>query len=167
MNKSDSEAEIFHRMNKLKPKAGLSAFSKSQGLISQKRIEKAQKAIDDKESLYHEEVEKILGNLQASWKDYCAQKSDNRTNALDRIYNYSNNVKDLTSMYNHTLMEYFAQSLRDFCEKIDVHKKEHQIIVQAHIDAMFVTLHEKLRSDESEKAKELMDAVAVAIEKYS
>ena len=168
MNKNNDKVEIFHRVNKLKSKAGLSAFAKGQGQIQNFRIQKAQKVIDEKEAEYSVEVENVLRNLQASW-DECvgAEKSDVRAGALERVYNYSNNVKDLASMYGYDLMGYFALSLRDFCEKIDAHKEEHQIIVRAHINAMFVTLHEKLRSDEGEKAKELMNSVALAIQKYS
>jgi len=167
MSKNKSDVEVFHRINRLKTKAGMSAFSKAEGLVRPPAVKRAQSAIDEKEADYPVEVENALKNLQESWEEYLSSQQADRAKALEKVYNYSNHIKDLTSMYNHDLMSYFSLSLRDFCEKIDINKQEHQTIVRAHIDAMLVTFHENLRSDESPQARELMDVVAVAIKKYS
>lgn len=167
MSKSNQQTEIFHRINKLKLKAGLPVYDSVHGVIQPNKIKKAQEIIDKKEEEYPVEVKGVLSKLQESWEDYQKAGESEREEALEKIYNYSNNIKDLTSMYQHDLMSHFSLSLRDFCEKIDLNKKEHQVIVQAHIDVMWVTYEEKLRSDTSEKAEELKKVVAMAIEKYS
>ncbi len=167
MSKNNHDIEIFHRINKLKLKAGLPVFDNVHGVISPESVNKAQEIINEKESEYPIEVADVLKNLQSSWEIYLKAGDEERREALEKIYNYSNNIKDLTCMYKHDLMSHFSLSLRDFCEKIDIEKKEHQIIVQAHIDVMLVTYQEKLRSDQSEKADELKSIVARAIQKYS
>lgn len=167
MNKNNGQVEVFHRINKLKAKAGLAPHDNAQGVINPEKVKTAQDIIDKKEEEYPNEVKDILTKLSASWSDYKDALDDERTELLEKIYNYSNNIKDLTSMYKHDLMSHFGLSLRDFCEKIDLHKQEHHVIVQSHIDVMWVTYEEKLRSDKSEKAEELKKVVALAIEKYS
>lgn len=163
----NSNVEIYHRINKLKLKAGLPVYDSVHGVIQPKQVQKAQQIIDEKEEEYPIEVKDVLTKLQDSWKSYQESQNEEREEWLEKIYNYSNNVKDLTSMYQHDLMSHFSLSLRDFCEKIDLDKKEHHVIVQAHIDVMWITYEEKLRSDKSEKAEELKKVVAVAISKYS
>jgi hypothetical protein len=167
MSGNDKKVELYHRINKLKIKAGLSARSQAQGVISPAKVKKAQEAIDAKEQEYPIEVENLLEKLENSWQQYKAASDASRSQFLNQVYNYSNNVKDLSGMYHHDLMHHFSLSLTDFCEKIDVKKEQHQIIVQAHIDMMRVTYEEKLRQSDSEKAEELKLVVAKAIEKYS
>lgn len=167
MSKSDQDIEIFHRVNKLKSKAGVPESGGAVGVISSEKINKAQGIINQKELEYPVEVQEILKKLQSNWQAYLKADDEGRKDFLEKIYNYSNNIKDLTSMYKHDLMSHFSLSLRDFCEKIDINKKEHQIIVQAHIDVMLVTFQEQLRSDKTEKAEELKNIVGVAIKKYS
>lgn len=165
MSKSDEQTEIFHRINKLKVKAGLSSMPGESGVIASEDIKNAQELIDKKEEEYPLEIKEVLTKLQESWERYKSEGGEG--DSLEKIYNYSNNIKDLTSMYQHDLMTHFSLSLREFCEKIDLNKKEHQVIVQAHINVMWVTYEEKLRSDKSEKAEELKKIVDIAIKKYS
>ncbi len=167
MNKNNNDVEIFHRINKLKLKAGLSVYDQANGLISPNKIKSAQEIIVEKEKEYPIEVKDVLINLQGSWAGYKESEEAQRQKWLDKIYNYSNNIKDLTVMFEHDLMSHFALSLRNFCEKLDQDKAEHQIIVQAHIDVMWITYEEKLRSDKGAKAEELKQVVAAAIQKYS
>ena len=167
-NDSKKDIEIFHRINKLKAKAGLDTGNTTMGVIGIERIQRAQGQINEKEQEYPVEVQEILAKLQLTWEEFQDSKNeDDRPKFLDKIYNYSNNIKDLTAMYQHDLMTHFSLSLRDFCEKIDLGKQEHHIIVQAHLDVMWVTYEEKLRSDNTDKAEELKKIVAVAIQKYS
>ena len=167
MSKNSSEqVEMYHRINKLRLKAGLPVRGPA-GVITPKSVKKAQTIIDDKEEEYTDEVRDVLSKLSDSWKGFRDAGQESGSEWIEKIYNYSNNIKDLTSMYDHDLMTHFSLSLRDFCEKIDLDKKEHHVIVQAHIDVMWVTYEDQLRSDSSEKAEELKKVVAVAIEKYS
>ncbi len=167
MNKRDKEeVEIYHRINKLRLKAGLPVRGPN-GIIDPKKIKKAQIRIDSKEDEYTDEVKDVLEKLTQSWKAFQDAGASEAKNWIDKIYNYSNNIKDLTSMYKHDLMTHFGLSLREFCEDIDIDREEHHVIVQAHIDVMWITYEQQLRSDSSEKAEELKEVVAIAIEKYS
>lgn len=158
--------EIYHRINKLRLKAGLPVHGPT-GIIDPKTIKKAQTHIDEKEDEYTDEVRDVLEKLSESWKSFKKSGANEAKEWIERIYNYSNNIKDLTSMYQHDLMTHFSLSLREFCEKIDIERKEHHVIVQAHIDVMWVTYEQQLRSDSSEKAEELKKVVAIAIDRYS
>jgi len=137
------------------------------GVIDPSTIKKAQTHIDEKEGEYTDEVKIVLEKLSDSWQSFKDAGADDAPEWIEKIYNYSNNIKDLTSMYQHDLMTHFGLSLREFCEKIDIEREEHHVIVQAHIDVMWVTYEQQLRSDSSEKAEELKKVVAIAIEKYS
>src|SRR5262245_34427034 len=139
------KVEVLHRINKLKLKAGLPAHSQAQGIINPVKIKKAQNSIDAKEQQYPVEVEGLLGKIETSWEKYKTTNDAARPEFLNQVYNFSNNIKDLAGMYRHDLMQHFSLSLRDFCEKINAQKQQHQIIVQAHIDVMWITYEEKLR----------------------
>ncbi|MBL4805221.1 MAG: hypothetical protein JKY71_10180 [Alphaproteobacteria bacterium] len=167
MNKTNSDkVEMYHRINRLRLKAGLPVHGPA-GVIDPKTVKKAQAHIDDKEEEYTDEVRDVLEKLSESWKAFKKDGKQNAEQWIEKIYNYSNNVKDLTSMYDHDLMTHFGLSLREFCEDIDIEREEHHVIVQAHIDVMWVTYEQQLRSDSSEKAEELKKVVAIAIDKYS
>ena len=162
-----SKVTVFHRINKLKLKAGIPLHDEVHGYIKPEDINKAQYAIDEKEKEYPIEVKIMLEKLEKTWEELKATSPDKRAKLLDKIYNFANNIKDITSTYDHDLMHHFSLSLRNFCEKINVEKQQHHTIVQAHLDVMWVTYDEKLRKDDSEKAQELKMVVAVAIKKYS
>jgi hypothetical protein len=91
---------------------------------------------------------------------------ESRKQAMEKIYHTANHLKDLASTFSYELMQHFALSLRDFTESIDVNKKEHHIIVQAHRDVMWVVYHENIKDHGGPKAEELKQIVAKAIEKF-
>ena len=96
-------------------------------------------------------------------------KSDDAETAVhgaEELYHYANHIKDLATTFKYALMAHFGTSLRTFAEKIDVHNPAHLTIVQAHLDAMWVAYKANIKDDSDEKAKELEDSVAQAIEKY-
>lgn len=167
MSKDNAQqVEIYHRINKLRLKAGLPVRG-AVAVIDTSSINKAQGHIDEKEGEYTNEVKTVLEKLSESWQSFKDGDAEDAPEWIEKIYNYSNNIKDLTAMYQHDLMTHFSLSLREFCEKINIERQEHHVIVQAHIDVMWVTYEQQLRSDSSEKAEELKKVVAIAIEKYS
>jgi hypothetical protein len=168
MSNADKIAEIYHRINKLKLKAGATLSDTRPGFIDPQAIKRAQKTIDAQETQYEGEIEKALSGIEEAWEEIKqAPSKQNAAKSLERMHNFANNIKDLAETYNYALMTHFALSLRDFCEKIDPANKNHLIIVQAHIDVMRVVLHEQVTEGESDKAEELKTIVARAIEKYS
>lgn len=170
MNDSNKpkKVEITHRINRLKLKAGAELDDKRSGFIDPLAIHKAQKAIDDKEDSYGDELNEVLTKLDSVWTDI--QKMTDQKNlkkAQDQMFNFANNVKDLAETYNYGLMKHFGQSLRDFCKKFDSTKQPHHIIMQAHMDVMWIAFEKGIKDEGGPAAKELMLIVAKAIEKYS
>ncbi len=168
MNNSEenNKIEVYHRLNKLKQKTGFGLNDDKVGRIDPKSITRAQNHIDGQEQEYGLIVKEILEDLAATWKELQTCEEAYRDDLIDQIYNYSNNLKDLSSTYNHDLMQHFSLSLRNFCEKIDIHKDAHKVIVQAHLDVMWITLNENLKGESSPKAEELKKIVGQAIQKF-
>lgn len=170
MSESESDkgkVEVFHRINRLKLKTGAGVHD-GPGFIDVYAVKRAQGAIEKKQSLYPKIVEESLTRLDSAWNDFKAATDDNaRKQAMERIYHTANHIKDLASTFSYELMQHFALSLRDFAERIDVNKKEHHIIVQAHHDVMWVVYHENIKDHGGPKAEELKQIVAKAIEKFS
>ncbi len=162
----DSKVEVFHRVNRLKLKTG-AGLHDGPGFIDPHAVNRAQTVIQTKESLYPKIVEESLKKLQVSWAGFkTAANDDDRKKFMEQIYHTANHIKDLASTFNYELMQHFALSLRDFSERIDVNKKEHHIIVQAHNDVMWVVYHENIKDQGGPKAEELKLIVAKAIERY-
>ena len=107
-----------------------------------------------------------MRDLEESWDKMKSAPTNKRNEFLEKMFNYANHVKDMAETYHHDLMCHFALSLRDFCQKIDIKSSEHQIIVQAHIDAMKMVLNESLQADDK-KAEELKKMVEIAIKKHT
>lgn len=168
MNDSDGDKiEIFHRVNRLKLKAGASLHDGA-GFIDSGAINRAQGIIETKQSLYPKIVEESLRKLEKSWNNFKTASSDElRKSSMEEIYHTANHIKDLASTFNYELMQHFAVSLRDFSECIDLTRQEHHIIVQAHNDVMWVVYNENIKDHGGVKAEELKLIVAKAIEKYS
>jgi hypothetical protein len=166
MKNNQAKVQIFHRRNKLKLKAGTE--SEAPGFIDPAAIQRAQATIDEKEKHSRDEMGESLARLNAAWQE--ALKKSNAGEArqeIDRLYNYANNIKDLAETYDYYLMTHFSESLRDFCEKIDIRNEAHHTIVQAHIDVMQISWHDNIKDEDGLKAAELKDIVARAIDKYS
>lgn len=165
-SEEEKKIQIYHRLNKLKLKAGFGLDEEAMGLIDKNAIIRAQSRIEQKEMEYPVTVKQLLDDLSESWDALKETDESKRHEIIESIYHYSNNIKDLTATYSHDLMHHFSLSLRDFCEEIDVKKPEHHVIVQAHLDVMWVTFTEKLRGEVGDKADELKKIVSQAIEKY-
>lgn len=165
--KSD-KVTIFHRINKVKMKAGATAHDKRAGFIDPKAMKAAQAAIDDQEDSYSSEIEAVIMRVDSSWEDLKGEKDSKKQKKLkSELYNYANNVKDIAETFKYELMGHFGKSLRDFCEKLDVEKDEHKIIVQAHIDVMWIAFQQNIKDHGGPVAEELKAIVAKAIEQHS
>ncbi|MBI1327425.1 MAG: hypothetical protein GC136_07245 [Alphaproteobacteria bacterium] len=164
----DDGVEMFHRVNRLKMKTGLLPNDDNVFRIEKEKVDSAQVIIESKASLYPNEVKNVLNALDKAWQD--SKKAATRDKAkphLEKLFHKANQIKDLASTFSYVLMQYFGMSLRDFIEKIDIENPKHLIIVQAHIDVMWVVLNENIKDEGGDKAKELKMIVAKAIEKYS
>lgn len=170
MSESDPKneaVEIYHRINRLKLKTG-AGLHDGPGFIDPHAIVRADTVIQKKQSLYPKMVEESLNRLEEAWVQFkAAEGNKQRRDAIERIYHSSNHIKDLASTFSYELMQHFALSLREFAERIDPDRKEHQVIVQAHLDVMRIVYQENIKDHGGAKAEELKLIVAKAIEKYS
>ena len=164
--KPDDEVQVFHRVNKLKKKAGGDSNA-GPGYIDKSAINRAQTVIEDKMSVYTQEVAEVIKSIEASWKEAIDSNLRGDKADLEDMYHYSNHIKDLAATFGYNLMKHFGTSLRDFVEDIDLDNKAHHTIVKAHIDVMWVVYNENIKDHGDDMAKELKHIVAKAIEKYS
>lgn len=163
-----SGVEVYHRVNRLKIKAGAASVEDGPGFIDPRAINRAQTIIEKRQALYMSEVEKVLVKLVTVWDDLKKTGAGEKSGTLiKKLSLCANNIKDLASTFDYELMQHFGFSLRSFTEKIDMKNKAHHIIVQAHIDVMWVVYKENIKDEGGPKAAELKKIVAVAIEKYS
>lgn len=163
---SDSgEVEVFHRVNRLKMKAG-AAPGDAPIKLDPNAIERAETVIETKAKLYPDEIKTVLDNLQTAWQTIQKTEGEQQEKAIEDLYHTANQAKDLAATFGYSLMQHFGLSLREFTEKIQPDQSEHKIIVQAHINVMNVTLKENIKDDGGKKAAELKAIVQQAIEKY-
>lgn len=163
----DGGVEVFHRVNRLKLKAGASSLSSGPGFIDPKAINRAQTVVDNKETAYTMEIGDILDKLDRAWARALAVPPAEAKGDIEEVYHYANHAKDLAAMFGYELMQHFGYSLREFAGRIDMANKAHHVIVRAHLDVMNIVLQENIKGHGGDKAEELKKIVAVAIERYS
>jgi len=167
MSDLNKKVKIMHRLNRLKLKAGIPIDDDRLGYIDPAAIKKAQAAINSQEGAYAGEVEEILVRLDSTWEDLKKEKNEkNVKRMVSELYNFANNVKDMADTFEYGLMGHFGESLREFCEKIDVSKDAHHVIVQAHIDVMWVAFKHNIKDEGGPQAGELKAMLTRAIEKH-
>lgn len=160
------DVEIFHRVNRLKVKAGLDPEA-TPGKINPESINRANNIVEENASAYEDEIKTMLSQLREQWNIVKA-KGDDSEESLKTLSNTANQIKDLGTTFGYDLMGYFAESLRDFLLSASLNVDEHYIITQAHIDTMDVVLRDGIKGDDgSSEAEILKNIVAKAIEKYS
>lgn len=168
MPDNESDVEIFKRVNRLKLKAG-GGLNDGPGKIDSAAIEKANTVVQTMASLYPREIKNVLAALDKQWAKIKDLPEDHpeRPKHAQKMSNTANQIKDLAGTFGYTLMEYFGESLRDYILETDLSKKQHFIIVQAHIDVMGVAFRENLKDDDGGAlGEELKKMVNAAIEKY-
>ena len=158
----------MHRLNRLKLKAGVPLDDKRFGHIDPAAIKRAQAAIDVQEDSYTAEVEEVLVKLDSTWEDLKKEKDPKKAKKIiGKLYNYANNVKDMAETFDYKLMGSFGESLRDFCDKINIQNEAHFVIVQAHIDVMWIAFKHNIKDEGGQQAKELQTMLTQAISKHS
>lgn len=160
------DVKIFHRVNRLKIKAG-GSLSGGPGRLDLDKIEKADSVVQKMSEVYPVELQKALDDLDEKWKEVLAHPEDARKENVEIISTLANQIKDLAGLFEYEIMEYFAGSFRDFIFDTELTRKEHVIIGQAHVDVMWVVYRENLKDNAGPVAEELKKVVAEAIQKYS
>lgn len=162
-----AKIRIFHRINRLKRKAGADPNDPRPGFIDTNAIRNAQRVIDNSSVHYKHEVKTVLDELDDSWARIKETGDGPTRKDIGQLYNQAHNIKDIAETYHYGLMAYFSQSLRDFTRKMDAGNKAHRIIVQAHMDVMFIAYKNNIKDQSNPAAEELKRVLAKAIEKHS
>jgi hypothetical protein len=167
-NPDGKEVEVFKRVNRLKLKAG-GGLNDGPGQIDKSAVDRANSVVQTMASLYPREIKNVLAALDKQWEQIkdLPEGHEKRPKLAEKISNTANQIKDLAGTFGYTLMEYFGESLRDYILDTDLTKKQHFVIVQAHIDVMGVAFREGLKDDDGGPvAEELKMMVNAAIDKY-
>lgn len=168
MSNFSEKVKVFHRLNRLKLKAGVDMTDSRQGFIDPLAIHKAQQAIESRKGDYAAEAESLLVQLDSTWEDMKRETDIKKIEKLSvDLHNFSNNIKDMAETFDYMLMGYFGKSLRDFCERLDILNKAHHTIVQAHIDVMNIAFKHDIKDEGGPQGRELKAMLAKAVEKYS
>lgn len=168
----DQEVVIINKKNRLKEKVVRDTANASvcaKGFLDPESIKRAQKVIDDGQESYKEELKENLEELVYCWstmKNETEADHDIKTVKKD-FHRLSNHIADVAGTFGYDLMAYFGKSLRDFNDNLNPQDKNHRIIVQAHVDVMLIAKQNDLKSADSPEAKELINVVSKAIQKYS
>ncbi|MCD8497624.1 MAG: Hpt domain-containing protein [Alphaproteobacteria bacterium] len=169
MSSSDNDqVELFHRINRLKAKAGGDPNSSHEGALEPGMIEKADELIADFCKDCDTVVKHVLEKLSAKWKEMAdAGPSSTREKLAQEVFTLAHEIKDIAGMCGYTLMSDFGESLRDYIIETKLDRDAQRIIVQAHVDAMNAAFRHNIRDDGGPAAQELKALVKVAIEKHS
>ncbi len=163
---SGMDIKIYHRVNRLKMKAG-GSLNGGPGRLDPNAVDKADVVIQNMANIYPQELQKALSELDEKWEEARGMAENTREADVEMMSNLANQIKDLAGLFGYSIMEYFAASLRDFILESALNREEHVVIVQAHVDVMWVVYRENLKDDAGPVAEELKRMVAEAIEKYS
>lgn len=169
MNKPGAtpEVEIIHRRNRLKEKVVEEGQMLSgQGFIDPEAIRRAQAIINNGQDKFIVELKRALEELIKTWTELKTEKVHDQDKIND-IHRLANHIKDMAGTFGNRLMDDFGESLRDFSDQIDLSRKEHVIIVQAHIDVMWIAFTKDIQDIDTQEAVQLKTMLSQAIEKYA
>lgn len=171
MSSSDpenDEVEHFHRINRLRAKAGGNPKDQKEGALAPGMIEKADSLIEDFCKDCDTVVKTVLEQLSAKWKEMAdMDKSSTRDRLAQEIFTLAHEIKDVAGMCGYTLMSDFGESLRDYIIETKLDHDAQKVIIQAHVDAMNAAFRNDIRDGGGPAAQELKALVKVAIDKYS
>jgi hypothetical protein len=167
-NQEDKGVKVFiiHPVNKIKKKIG--CLKNDDFSFSNKQITDASLKNNPSDEQKNQQIQDIISNLTLLWenikKSDDIQKEKHKTTML-RIY--INRLHDLSLQFSLALTQDFTKSLKIFIEDAILVKKNHQIIIQAHIDVINLSLFNKITHADSSNAESLKKILKEAIEKNS
>jgi hypothetical protein len=133
---AEPEVQVFHRVNRLKIKAGASADGPA-GHLDPARVSAASHAIAKSVGSYLEESNRQVAELEAMVSALDTEADLGRQRALLRtITHTANQVQSLGTTYGFPLATRFATSLRDFTGPMDHASPARCKIARAHVDAL-------------------------------
>lgn len=167
-NKPGYKVEIFKLANKLKERLGRQYKDHPEGQLAPEAIKEADKLIEALCAGCPQTISKHLDSLTAYWNKMREIKDTNQKQDISaQVFTLAHEIKDVSSMCGYELIAYFAESLRDYIGKADLHIEAQIVIVQAHLDAMQVVHRQGVKKDAGPEAEELKNVVRKAIAQYS
>lgn len=172
MKNNDDQVIIINKKNRLKEKVvrdTANASAGTKGFLDPESIKRAQKVIDNGQDSYKKELKDNIEELVKCWASMKNDKDnqDDLKVVKKDFHRLSNHIADVAGTFGYDLMAYFGKSLRDFNDNLNPKDKNHIIIVQAHVDVMLIAQQNDLKSADTPEAKELINVVSKAIQKYS
>lgn len=162
------KVEVIRLVNHLKAKMGMRYDDQDEGFLPEEMIQEADDLIVALCQDSPARISKLLSELTAHWEAMRAlSEGEERQKMAQMVFTLSHEIKDIGAMCGYPLVAYFAESLRDYIARTEVNIKAQQVIVQAHLDAMYVVSSKALREDAGPEAEELKRMVKIAIDKYS
>ncbi len=133
---AEPEVQVFHRVNRLKVKAGASADGPA-GPLDPAKVSAASQAISKSVGSYLEESIRQVAEMEAMVAALETEADLVRQRALLRtITHTANQVQSLGTTYGFPLATRFATSLRDFTGPMDYASPARCKITRAHVDAL-------------------------------
>jgi chemotaxis protein histidine kinase CheA len=161
------KVEIFRLANSLKDKLGTGPQTNETGFIAPEAIAEADRLILELCKECPVTLNSYLDEISALWRDMRElPASPAREEIAQKIFTLAHEIKDVGSMCGFNLAAYFAESLRDYIARTELSLEAQRVIIQAHVDALFVVLKKGMREEDGAQAEELKKMVKVAVDKY-
>lgn len=155
------------RHNLLKNKSGARINMRDPGFIDDKKIKAADDLITQLCTGSQQTLEEQISILADLWKHIQKMpESDERKEKTQEIFTIAHEIKDIAALCSYNLIAHFAESLRDYIAETSINLKNQRIIIQAHIDALSITLKTGVSDEANPIAEELKSKVKIAVEKY-
>ena len=163
---TDSNVKIFHRINRLREKAGGSRHEGGNARLSRKVMDQARLVIAQEASEYPEKAADDLDLLIAITSELMDATPEKQPKILDRLSKAANTIQSFGATFEYKLLTVFGRSLRRYTETIKNADSNQLTLIQAHVDAINVVITQKITGDGGEVGKALISDIQVALEKY-
>lgn len=150
----EGRIEVFHRLNRLKLKAGGSLHG-GPGRFDARELARAQAAVQAHAPKFPPEAAGLIAKMIDAYMGASELPAAERGPAMSRIGRFANELQSLGGMFDYPLVTRFGRSLRDFAEKLDDATTPQMTIVRAHIDALDVVMRGRMTGDGGEVGAEL------------
>ena len=164
--KKKAKVRYFRLRNKLKDKAGSGVAGGSLGFASE-ALEEAMAEISKFSEGFPEWVSGSVNQLVAALKVAQSAPEKERYRPYRKINEIAHDMRGQGGTFGYPLITTFAKSLHQFTGRSAGTTDDHVEIVKAHIDTMNVVIRERIDGDGGTTGAELIEALELAIEKFS
>jgi hypothetical protein len=163
---SDAEVKIFHRINRLREKAGGSRYGSGNGQFDTKVMQQAHRAVEQLAPEYPKTVSNDLDKLVEATQQLLTAKPDEQQPTLQYISTLANEVQSLGATFGFNLITAFGQSLRRFTDNMGHADESQLVLIRAHVDTIRVVLTRGIHGDGGEEGRALIEELKKALRKH-